>query len=160
MNINNFTNGTTSSTITSSIRETGNDELDLQLIDGEIQASVTAIIAYVVLIQSAMQDKQIIYDRINGIERIDETSPVRLLALSNAIVLIAYILFADVAFKRYREIERSERLVDTPLTPIPNLNIAKGYLIIIIGSVVKLLGSFQRLQEENIPGSEENIAVE
>ncbi len=133
-----------------SIRQTGNAQLDLELIDKEISATYIAIFAYIVLLFSAHEDKQIIYNRLRGTEPTNAVSPNRLVALSNSLVLIAYIIFGNVADSRYVEIVESEAIEDTPLTPTPNLNISKGYNIAIVGCIFKVLGAMQRVNEEDI----------
>lgn len=133
-----------------SIRQTGNAQLDLELINKEISATYIAIFAYIVLLFSAHEDKQIIYNRLKGAEPNSAVSPNRLVALSNSLVLIAYIIFGNVADRRYVEIIESESIEDTPLTPTPNLNISKGYNIAIVGCIFKVLGAMQRVNEEGI----------
>lgn len=133
-----------------SIRQTGNAQLDLELIDKEISATYIAIFAYIVLLFSAHEDKQIIYNRLKGTDPTGAVSPNRLVALSNSLVLIAYIIFGNVADRRYVEIVESEAIEDTPLTPTPNLNISKGYNIAIVGCILKVLGAMQRVNEEGI----------
>jgi hypothetical protein len=133
-----------------SIRQTGNAQLDLELIDKEIAATYIAIFAYIALLFSAHEDKQIIYNRLKGTDPTGAVSPNRLVALSNSLVLIAYIIFGNVADRRYVEIVESESIEDTPLTPTPNLNISKGYNIAIIGCIFKVLGAMQRVNEEDI----------
>jgi hypothetical protein len=133
-----------------SIRQTGNAQLDLELINKEISATYIAIFAYIVLLFSAHEDKQIIYNRLKGTEPTGAVNPNRLVALSNSLVLIAYIIFGNVADRRYVEIVESESIEDTPLTPTPNLNISKGYNIAIVGCILKVLGALQRVNEEDI----------
>jgi hypothetical protein len=138
------------STSNPSIRRTGNDQLDLELIEKEISGSVIAVLAYIVLILSAYEDKRILFNRQRGLEPNSAVSPNRLVALSNSLVLIAYIIFGNVADRRYVEIVESESIEDTPLTPTPNLNISKGYNIAIVGCIFKVLGAMQRVNEEDI----------
>ena len=132
-----------------SIRNTGNDQFDLELIGKEISAAYIAVLAYIVLLFSAYEDKQIIYNRLRRTEPTGAVSPNRLLALSNTLVLIAYIIFGNVADARYLEIKEAIHLNKTPLSSTPNLNISKGYNIAIIGCAFKVLGALQRVNEEN-----------
>lgn len=133
-----------------SIRSTGDDQLDLELIEKEISGSIIAILAYIALILSAYEDKHILFNRQRGLEPSSAVTPNRLVALSSALILISYIVLGDAANRRYIEIKGEIDASETPLTSTPNLNIRNGYSIAIIGLILKLKGALQRVNQEEI----------
>lgn len=127
------------------IRRLGNEELELKLIDEEILGASLAIIAYIILIISANEDKEIILNRRQGIESIDEAHPDRLIALSSIIILIAYIILGNVANVRYEESNTLYENGELNISPHPLLLLSNGYFIAIIGMLLKAIGASEQV---------------
>lgn len=127
---------------------TGNDILDLKLIDHEILAAFICIIAYIILIISAKQDREVILLREKGIQKPNNLNPSELAAISSSLVLLSSLILGQIAFIRKDETANNILSGVSKSSIIPNINITNGYSLTIIGSVLKTLGAVQRAQEQ------------
>ncbi|QAA32526.1 hypothetical protein [Clostridium manihotivorum] len=131
-----------------SVRRSGNTALDLALIEKEKIAAFTIILGYTILIISANKERNILIQREQGIEPQNESEPTRLVVLSSIMTLLANILLGDIAYSRLRELEKNISSGESKFSIIPNLNITRGYSIIILGNILKTIGVIQRAQEQ------------
>lgn len=130
------------------IRSTGNDRLDLQLIQTEISTSLIVIFAYIIIIISGYQDRYIILQRQRGIDASKFLHPTRLVILSNILSLYANLIFSNIARTRLIELEKSIVSGQSNLSITPNVNITAGFSFSIIASILKTVGAIQREQEQ------------
>ncbi|GFZ29819.1 hypothetical protein CSC2_03450 [Clostridium zeae] len=130
------------------IRSTGNDQLDLQLIQTEISTSLVVIIAYIIVIISGYQDRYIILQRQRGIDATKFLHPTRLVIISNILGLYTNLIFRNIAQTRLLEVENSIASGQSNLTTTPNVNITAGFSFSIIASLLKTVGAIQREQEQ------------
>ncbi|GKU24937.1 hypothetical protein [Clostridium folliculivorans] len=131
-----------------SVRRAGNDKLDLALIQKEKSASLIIILAYIILINSAIKEREIILKRQRGINTSNDLEPTQLVVLSSSLTLIGNILLGDIAYTRLRELEKSIRSGESNFSITPNLNITTGYTLSILGSIFKTVGVIQRSNEQ------------
>lgn len=131
-----------------SIHLTGNDELDLELIEKEISGSILVIFAYIILIISADQARQSILENAEGMKSSSGSQSAELAAFGSGLVLLSNIILGEVAFARLKELQDSIEAGTSTLSIIPNLNISTGYSFTILGNMFKSLGAFQRVAEQ------------
>lgn len=125
---------------------TGNDELDLELIDKEIQGCYIAIISYIILIASAKQDRLTILEESTGFT--PTSTATELAALSSYIALASSLILGEVAFERLNEIEKNIASGITNASILPNIEIANGYVFSIIGNMLKVSGTVGKVKEQ------------
>lgn len=125
---------------------TGNDELDLELIDKEIQGCYIAIISYIILIASAKQDKLTILEESTGFT--PTSTATELAALSSYVALASSLILGEVAFERLNEIEKNIASGITNASILPNIEIANGYVFSIIGNMLKVSGTVGKVKEQ------------
>lgn len=125
---------------------TGNDELDLELIDKEIQGCYIAIISYIILIASAKQDRLTILEESTGFT--PTSTATELAALSSYVALASSLILGEVAFERLNEIEKNIASGITNASILPNIEIANGYVFSIIGNMLKVSGTVGKVKEQ------------
>ncbi|WP_238885231.1 hypothetical protein [Clostridium sp. YIM B02551] len=150
---NQTTNATTNTSTPSggtsnNVINTGNDQLDLELIEREIQGTLISIIANLALIASATKNRQLILDRKKGIEPSNPLEATQLAALSSLLTLHAATILGEIAEIRLVEREQNIESGIAKGTITPNINITFGYKVVISGLVFRAIGALQRLQEE------------
>ena len=131
-----------------SVRRAGNEKLDLALIQKEKSASVIIILAYIVLINSANKERDILLKRQRGIETTNDLEPTQLVILASFLSLVGNILLGDIAYTRLREVEKNIQSGESNFTITPNLNITAGYTLSILGGIFKTVGVIQRANEQ------------
>ncbi|WP_160680421.1 hypothetical protein [Clostridium sp. C8-1-8] len=131
-----------------SVRRSGNTALDLALIEKEKVAAFTIILGYTILIISANKERDILIQREQGLKPQNESDPTRLVVLSSIMTLLANTLLGDIAYSRLRELERNISSGESNFSIFPNLNITRGYSIIILGNILKTIGVIQRANEQ------------
>lgn len=131
-----------------SVRRAGNEKLDLALIQKEKSASVIIILAYIVLINSANKERDILLKRQRGIKTTNDLEPTQLVILASFLSLVGNILLGDIAYTRLREVEKNIQSGESNFTITPNLNITAGYTLSILGGIFKTVGVIQRANEQ------------
>lgn len=130
-----------------SVHLSGNDKLDLELIQIEISQTLVYILANTIALISAALARQIIIQRASGIQPSDSKSS-QLSALASGLGLLSNITLGEVAFVRLHETENNIQSGASTFSITPNVNITTGYLYSIIGSFLRTLGALQRVNEE------------
>ncbi|MDD7793147.1 hypothetical protein [Clostridium sp. 'White wine YQ'] len=147
---NTSTNTSTPSGGTSNnVINTGNDQLDLELIEREIQGTMISILANLSLLASANKNRQLILDRQNGIKSSNPLEATQLAALSSLLTLCSATILSEIAEIRLVEREQNIESGTAKGTITPNINITFGYKVVISGLVFRAIGALQRLQEED-----------
>ncbi|MDP4090562.1 MAG: hypothetical protein Q8930_15030 [Bacillota bacterium] len=120
---------------------------ELCLINREIFGAIVLIIAYVILIISAEQDRQQILQEQAGVQgQNPNLNPVGLAAAASWLTLTGVIILAGIAFQRLEELQ-SEVQSGSSKTPLmPNINIAAGYILSILANTIKAIGVQQRYE--------------
>jgi hypothetical protein len=131
-----------------SVRRAGNEKLDLALIQKEKSASFVIILAYIVLINSANKEKEIILKKQRGITASNDLEPTQLVVLASLLSLIGNMLLGEIAYARLRELEKNIQSGESNFSIRPNLNITTGYVFTILGGIFKSIGVIQRSNEQ------------
>ena len=131
-----------------SAQRTGNDELDLELIQKAELAIIIGIIAYIISFISANLDKEDIFSREKGLKPVNNIKASELAALSSALGLLNNIISVNVAIERLKEVESSIKSGNDSVSITPNINIANGCILSVVGSIFVTTGVIQRLNEQ------------
>ncbi|MBK1811631.1 hypothetical protein JHL18_13485 [Clostridium sp. YIM B02505] len=131
-----------------SVRRAGDDKLDLALIQKEKSASLIIILAYIILINSANKEREIILKKQRGINTSNDLEPTQLVVLSSSLALVGNIFLGEIAFARLRELQKNIQSGESNFSITPNLNITTGFIFSILGSIFKTIGVIQRANEQ------------
>lgn len=131
-----------------SVHLTGNDKLDLELIEKEITASYIGIISFILLIASAEQSRNAIFENQKEEASEDELASAEIGVLAFSTALIANIMLQEIACTRLKELENNiaNGLTNDSITP--NIFIANGYALSTISLSLKTIGAIGKLKEQ------------
>jgi uncharacterized membrane protein YidH (DUF202 family) len=147
-----------------SLHLTGTNELDLELLRKETTATFISILASVIVLISIQKSRQVIFNRIaqenqqQGNQQTQQNqqqqsnsskpTPSEITLLALFVGLVSNLIYTKIAFIRFDEISSQIQAGTTNRTTTPNINIIVGFLIIIIGSLLKITGAIQRINED------------
>jgi hypothetical protein len=149
---------------------TGNDELDLQLLDIEISTAYIDILSTILGIISAVNAKQLIFERImqqqNGQNQQNQNTqnqqngqtqqqsntshptPSEIAAFASCLGIYVIFSYTKVSFIRLNELYNSIQAGTTNFSITPNINITTGFVYSCIGTLLRTIGAIQRVDEE------------
>ncbi len=121
---------------------------ELNLISKEILAAIIGIIGYIILIISAKQDIAEIQQSQNRTEPPGDTSPApRTAATATIFIFITSLMLAQIAAARLKERQINLQPGRTTGSIIPNINIAAGTMLSVLGNILRVIGTQQRAAE-------------
>lgn len=147
---------------------TGNDLLDLQLLNIQISTSYIDLLAVILGLISAVKAKQLIIQRIMQQQQQNqqqqpgqqnqqnqqqqpnssEPTPSQIAALANCLGVYSILTYTRVSFIRLNEIYNSIQAGNSKFSIIPNVNITTGFVYSAIGTLLRTVGAIQRVEEE------------
>jgi hypothetical protein len=129
---------------------TEDEILNLELLEGEKSSSYLVLLAFAVLIISANREKaNILYKNTSTDTKYSPfQNPSQLVFIASALDLLANIMLGKIAFTRLLQRERMFISGEDKRSILPNVNISRGFLLVILGDALITLGTFQRANEE------------
>ncbi|MZK51115.1 hypothetical protein [Clostridium beijerinckii] len=147
---------------------TGNDELDIQLLDIEISTAYLDILSTILGIISAIKAKQLLLEKImqqqncqsqqNSQNQQSEQNkqqpntshptPSEIAAFASCLGIYVIFTYTKVSFIRLREVYNNIQANTTNFTITPNVNIITGFVYSCIGTLLRTIGALQRVNEE------------
>lgn len=124
------------------------DEKNLCLIQREISGCILLIIGYIVLIISARQDREVIFEKSAGLEENPNLQPSKLAAVSSLLLLLGNIILGELSLERLNQIANNLKSGTSNTSIEPNVYISSGFLVIILGNILKLIGATERANEQ------------
>ncbi len=148
---------------------TGNDILDLELIEIEIAATYVDIFSSLLGLVAARQAEQVIIQKAmqpqqqnqqqntntnqNQNQQQQDTTihptPSELGAFASCLGVFTILIYTRVSFIRLNEINDMIQKHQTNFTIGPNINITVGFLYSAIGNLLRTIGAIQRVKEES-----------
>ncbi len=155
---------------------TGNDQLDLELLNIELQTSYVDLLATVLGIISAVKAKQIIIQRMmqqqqspsqqeqqnqqqdqqqnqqNGQNQqksdVQHPTPSEIAAFASCLGVYVILSYTRVSFIRLNELYNNIQSGKSNFSITPNINITTGFVYSCIGTLLRTVGAIQRVEEE------------
>ena len=150
---------------------TGNDQLDLELLNIELQTSYVDLIATILGIISAVKAKQIIIQRMmqqqqspsqqeqqnqqsqqNGQNQqksdVQHPTPSEIAAFASCLGVYVILSYTRVSFIRLNELYSNIQSGKSNFSITPNINITAGFVYSCIGTLLRTVGAIQRVEEE------------
>ncbi|WP_017211024.1 hypothetical protein [Clostridium beijerinckii] len=155
---------------------TGNDQLDLELLNIELQTSYVYLLATVLGIISAVKAKQIIIQRMmqqqqspsqqeqqnqqsqqqdqqqNGQNQqksdVQHPTPSEIAAFASCLGVYVILSHTKVSFIRLNELYSNIKSGKSNFSITPNINITTGFIYSCIGTLLRTVGAIQRVEEE------------
>ncbi|ABR35446.1 hypothetical protein [Clostridium beijerinckii] len=144
---------------------TGNDQLDLELLNIELQTSYVDLLATVLGIISAVKAKQIIIQRMMQQQQspsqqeqqkqqnqqksdVQHPTPSEIAAFASCLGVYVILSYTRVSFIRLNELYNNIQSGKSNFSITPNINITTGFVYSCIGTLLRTVGAIQRVEEE------------